>query len=32
MVLAGHKVQDVVELNTFSGLKAQLTLNDWKKV
>ena len=32
MVLAGHKVQDVVESNTFSGLKAQLTLNDWKKV
>ena len=32
MVLAGHDVQSLVECNTYSGLEAQLKLNDWKKV
>lgn len=32
MVQAGHTVQSIVECNTTSGLKAQLTLNDWKRV
>ena len=32
MVTAGHNVQSIVESNTTSGLKAQLTLNDWKRV
>jgi hypothetical protein len=32
MVLAGHKVQDVVDSNVYSGLEATLKFNDWKKV
>ena len=32
MVLAGHNVQDLVELNTYTGLQAKLKFNDWKKV
>jgi hypothetical protein len=32
MVLAGHDVQSLVESNTYSGLEAQLKLNEWKKV
>ena len=32
MVLAGHDVQSLVELNTYSGLEAQLKLNEWKRV
>ena len=32
MVLAGHDVQSLVESNTYSGLEAQLKLNEWKRV
>ena len=32
MALAGHDVQSLVESNTYSGLEAQLKLNEWKKV
>lgn len=32
MVLAGHDVQSMVELNTYHGLEAKLKLNEWKKV
>jgi len=32
MVLAGLKVQSVIESNVYSGLEATLKLNDWKKV
>ena len=32
MVLAGHDVQSVVESNVYSGLKAKLQFNTWKKV
>ena len=32
MVLAGHNVQNIVELNTYSGLEAKLKFNTWKKI
>tara|TARA_E500000318_G_scaffold283_1_gene367 strand:+ start:10220 stop:11212 length:993 start_codon:yes stop_codon:yes gene_type:complete len=32
MVLAGHKVQDLVESNTFTGLQAKLKFTTWKKI
>ena len=32
MFLAGHDVQDLVQLNTYSGLEAKLKFNLWKKV
>ena len=32
MVLAGHDVQSLVELNTYQGLEAQVKLTEWKKV
>ena len=32
MILAGHAVQNLVESHTYSGLQAQVKLNDWKKV
>ena len=32
MVLAGHDVQSVVECNVYSGLKAKLQFNTWKRV
>ncbi len=32
MVLAGHDVQSVVESNVYSGLKAKLQFNTWKKI
>jgi len=32
MVMAGHDVQNVVELNTYQGLEAKLKLTEWKKV
>lgn len=31
MVLSGHDVQSVVELNTYSGLEATLKFTNWKK-
>ena len=31
MVLAGHDVQSIIESNTYQGLTANLTLNDWRK-
>jgi hypothetical protein len=31
MVLAGHDVQSMVELNVYSGLKAKLRFNTWKR-
>ena len=32
MVLAGHEVQSVVESNVYSGLKANLQFNTWKRI
>ena len=32
MVLAGHDVQSVVESNIYSGLKATLQFNTWKRI
>ena len=32
MVLAGHKVQEVVQSNVYSGLEAKLKFTTWKKV
>ena len=32
MVLAGHDVQSVIESNVYSGLKAQLQFNTWKRI
>ena len=32
MVLAGHDVQSVVESNVYSGLKAKLQFNIWKRI
>lgn len=32
MVLFGHEVQKMVELNTYSGLEAKLKFNSWKKI
>tara|TARA_B100001564_G_scaffold158814_2_gene133447 strand:- start:5173 stop:6144 length:972 start_codon:yes stop_codon:yes gene_type:complete len=32
MVLAGHDVMSVVELNTYSGLEAKIKFNNWKKI
>ena len=32
MILAGHNVMDVLNSNTYSGLKAQLQFNTWKRI
>ena len=32
MVLSGHNVQEMVELNTHSGLQAKIKFNNWKKI
>ena len=32
MVLAGHDVQSMVESNVYSGLKATLQFNTWKRI
>ena len=32
MVLGGHDVQSMVESNVYSGLKAQLQFNTWKRI
>ena len=32
MVLCGHDVMNVLESNTYSGLKAKIKFNNWKKV
>jgi len=32
MVLAGHQVMSVLESNTYSGLKAKIKFNNWKKI
>lgn len=32
MVLSGHNVQKMVELNTYSGLEAKLKFTNWKKI
>ncbi len=32
MVLAGHDVQNLIELNTYSGLEAKLKFTNWKKI
>ena len=32
MILAGHDVQNLIDSNIYSGLQAQVKLNDWKKV
>ena len=32
MVLAGHDIMSILKSNTFSGLKAKIKFNNWKKV
>ena len=32
MILTGHNVQSLVELNSYQGLEAQVKLTEWKKV
>jgi len=32
MILAGHNVQNLIELNTYSGLQAKLKFTTWKKI
>ena len=32
MVMAGHDAQSVVESNVYSGLKAKLQFNTWKRI
>ena len=32
MVIAGHNVQKMLELNTYSGLEAKIKFNNWKKI
>ena len=32
MVLCGHNVRNLVELNTYSGLEAKVKFNTWKKI
>ncbi len=32
IVLAGHDVMSMVELNTYSGLEAKIKFNNWKKI
>ena len=32
MVMAGHDAQSMVELNVYSGLKAKLQFNTWKRI
>ena len=32
MVLSGHDVMSMVELNTYSGLEAKIKFNNWKKI
>ena len=32
MVLGGHNVMSVLESNTYSGLKAKVKFNNWKKI
>ncbi len=32
MVLAGHKVMDMLKSNTYSGLEAKIKFNNWKKI
>ena len=32
MVLAGHDVQNLIELNTYSGLEAKLKFTTWKRI
>ena len=32
MALAGHDIMSVLESNTYSGLKAKVKFNTWKKV
>ena len=32
MALAGHDIMSILESNTYSGLKAKIKFNNWKKV
>ena len=32
MILGGHQVMDMLKLNTYSGLKAKIKFNNWKKI
>jgi transcription elongation factor Elf1 len=32
MVIAGHDVENLIKLNTYSGLEAKLKFNNWKKI
>jgi RecG-like helicase len=32
MILRGHNVMNVLESNTYSGLKAKIKFNYWKKI
>ena len=32
MTLSGHDVKSVLKSNTYSGLKAKIKFNNWKKI
>ena len=32
MILSGHKIMDMLKSNTYSGLKAKIKFNNWKKI
>ena len=32
MILGGHQVMDMLKSNTYSGLKAKIKFNNWKKI
>ena len=32
MILGGHRVMDMLKSNTYSGLKAKIKFNNWKKI
>ena len=32
MVQTGHNVKNLIESNTYAGLSAKVTLNNWKRV
>ena len=32
MVMGGHNVMNLLESNTYSGLKAKIKFNNWKKI
>ena len=32
MTMSGHNVMNLLESNTYSGLKAKIKFNNWKKI